>query len=91
MVQVLSCARISARTAGAFGSLQMQVLCHNDGGHSYDRPSSPLCWQEPRGGGQDALKKTMADYYGAIQSGSGGIFFAVCRGKVGGHLICGRA
>ncbi|KAL4419625.1 hypothetical protein ABPG77_008566 [Micractinium sp. CCAP 211/92] len=38
--------------------------------------------QEPRGGGQDALKKTMADYYGAIQSGSGGIFFAVCRGKV---------
>ncbi|KAL4443214.1 hypothetical protein ABPG75_010969 [Micractinium tetrahymenae] len=38
--------------------------------------------QEPRGGGQDALKKTMADYYGAIQSGGGAVFFAVCRGKV---------
>lgn len=40
--------------------------------------------QEPRGGGQDALKKTMAEYYGAIQGGGGAVFFAVCRGKVGG-------
>ena len=38
--------------------------------------------QEPRGGGQDALKKTMAKYYAAIQGGGGAVFFAVCRGKV---------
>lgn len=43
-----------------------------------------LALQEPRGGGQDALKKTMAVYYSAIQSGGGAVFFAVCRGKVGG-------
>jgi hypothetical protein len=51
--------------------------------------------QEPRGGGQDALKKTMAEYYAAIQGGGGAVFFAVCRGKVRRQgravSVCGAA
>lgn len=47
------------------------------------RGPSPLpCAQEPRGGGQEGLKKAMQEYYAAIQKGGGAIFFAVCRGKV---------
>ncbi|PSC69785.1 Fanconi anemia group J-like protein [Micractinium conductrix] len=38
--------------------------------------------QEPRGGGQDALKKCMTEYYDAVARGGGAVFFAVCRGKV---------
>lgn len=40
------------------------------------------CVYEPRSGGSDALKQTMEEYYSGIQSGQGGLFFAVCRGKV---------
>ena len=38
--------------------------------------------QEPRVGGSEALKKTMNQYYRGIRDGAGGLFFAVCRGKV---------
>ena len=38
--------------------------------------------QEPRSGGAEALKKTMEEYYEGINSNRGGLFFAVCRGKV---------
>lgn len=38
--------------------------------------------QEPRSGGAEALKKTMDEYYEGINSDQGGLFFAVCRGKV---------
>lgn len=38
--------------------------------------------QEPRTGGAEALKKTMEEYYEGIHSNQGGLFFAVCRGKV---------
>jgi fanconi anemia group J protein len=38
--------------------------------------------QEPRSGGAEALKKTMEEYYEGINSNKGGLFFAVCRGKV---------
>lgn len=40
------------------------------------------CVQEPRSGGAEALKNTMDEYYAGISGGKGGIFFAVCRGKV---------
>ncbi|GAB4818658.1 hypothetical protein N2152v2_005704 [Parachlorella kessleri] len=38
--------------------------------------------QEPRTGGNEGLQKVMAEYYGAISRGEGGLFMAVCRGKV---------
>ena len=38
--------------------------------------------EEPRSGGSEALKKAMNQYYRGIKEGQGGIFFAVCRGKV---------
>lgn len=38
--------------------------------------------QEPRGGGTEALKEVMEKYYQGINSGCGGVFLAVCRGKV---------
>ena len=38
--------------------------------------------QEPRGGGPEALTETMQEYYDNIASGRGGLFLAVCRGKV---------
>lgn len=38
--------------------------------------------EEPRTGGGEALKKTMNQYYKGISNGDGGLFFAVCRGKV---------
>ncbi len=38
--------------------------------------------EEPRSGGSEALKKTMNQYYRGINEGQGGLFFAVCRGKV---------
>ncbi len=48
--------------------------------------------QEPRTGGNEGLQKVMAEYYGAISRGEGGLFMAVCRGKVGacdsGCLAC---
>ena len=36
---------------------------------------------EPKGTG-DAFDGVMRDYYGAIRKGQGGLFMAVCRGKV---------
>ena len=68
-------------------------LLHFPRGPSLLQTSGLLKWlgelkrvvQEPRGGGQDALKKTMAEYYAAIQGGGGAVFFAVCRGKVRVH------
>lgn len=36
---------------------------------------------EPRGTG-DLFDKAMSDYYSAIRRGKGGIFMAICRGKV---------
>ena len=38
--------------------------------------------QEPRIGGADALQAVMTAYYSAISAGRGGLFLAVCRGKV---------
>lgn len=38
--------------------------------------------EEPRTGGAEALRKTMNQYYRSINEGQGGLFFAVCRGKV---------
>lgn len=38
--------------------------------------------QEPRSGGADALQAVMKEYYSAIATGRGGLFIAVCRGKV---------
>jgi len=38
--------------------------------------------QEPRGGGPEALAETMQKYYDNITNGRGGLFLAVCRGKV---------
>lgn len=44
---------------------------------------------ELRGAG-DAFDKTIAKYYAAVRSGRGGLFLAVCRGKVRGlGLGCG--
>ena len=37
---------------------------------------------EPRTGGAEALQTVMRDYYQAISTGHGGLFMAVCRGKV---------
>lgn len=37
---------------------------------------------EPRGGGPDALQSVIMEYYAAIKEGRGGLFIAVCRGKV---------
>jgi hypothetical protein len=36
---------------------------------------------EPRGGGEE-FEKIMTSYYDDIKKGAGGIFFAICRGKV---------
>lgn len=36
---------------------------------------------EPKGTGE-AFEGVMKDYYGAIRKGQGGLFMAVCRGKV---------
>ena len=36
---------------------------------------------EPKGTGE-AFDGVMKDYYGAIRKGQGGLFMAVCRGKV---------
>ena len=36
---------------------------------------------EPRGTGEE-FEKVMASYYDNIKKGAGGIFFAICRGKV---------
>ena len=36
---------------------------------------------EPKGTGE-AFDGVMKDYYGAIKKGQGGLFMAVCRGKV---------
>ena len=36
---------------------------------------------EPRGSGED-FEKVMVSYYDGIKKGAGGIFFAICRGKV---------
>jgi len=38
--------------------------------------------REPRSGGAEALQQVMTEYYAAIASGRGGLFMAVCRGKV---------
>jgi Rad3-related DNA helicase len=38
--------------------------------------------REPRTGGGEALQQVMTEYYSAIASGRGGLFMAVCRGKV---------
>ncbi|KAL4529286.1 hypothetical protein Ndes2526A_g04083 [Nannochloris sp. 'desiccata'] len=38
--------------------------------------------REPRTGGGEALQQVMTEYYAAIASGRGGLFMAVCRGKV---------
>jgi len=38
--------------------------------------------REPRTGGGEALQHVMTGYYAAIASGRGGLFMAVCRGKV---------
>ena len=38
--------------------------------------------REPRTGGGEALQAVMTDYYAAIAAGRGGLFMAVCRGKV---------
>ena len=45
---------------------------------------------EPKGTGE-AFDGVMKDYYGAIKKGQGGLFMAVCRGKVTctTHLTCG--
>ena len=37
---------------------------------------------EPRGGGAEALQAIMREYYDSIALGHGGLFLAVCRGKV---------
>ena len=37
---------------------------------------------EPKGTG-DAFDAVMKEYYGAVRKGQGGLFMAVCRGKVG--------
>ncbi len=42
--------------------------------------------QEPRQAG-DVFDKTIASYYEAIRKGKGGLFVAVCRGKVGLWLL----
>lgn len=39
-------------------------------------------WTEPQGGSAEDLEKSIQEYYEAIKEGMGGIFFAVCRGKV---------
>lgn len=39
-------------------------------------------WKEPQGGSAEELEESIQEYYVAIKSGQGGIFFAVCRGKV---------
>ena len=39
-------------------------------------------WTEPQGGSAEDLEESIQDYYTAIKEGRGGIFFAVCRGKV---------
>ena len=45
---------------------------------------------EPRGGG-DGFDKAIAKYYAAVRSGRGGLFMAVCRGKVRPHAGCPAA
>lgn len=42
---------------------------------------------EPRGTG-DLFDKAMSDYYSAIRRGKGGIFMAICRGKVCFSHVC---
>jgi len=37
---------------------------------------------EPKGGGAEKLDEAIRTYYRAIASGKGGLFLAVCRGKV---------
>lgn len=37
---------------------------------------------EPRGGGPEALAEVMKSYYDGVAAGKGGLFMAVCRGKV---------
>ena len=44
---------------------------------------------EPRGAG-DAFDKAIAGYYKAVKHGRGGLFLAVCRGKVGAGRGPGR-
>lgn len=46
---------------------------------------------EPRGAGDD-FDSVMRQYYGAVASGAGGLFLAVCRGKVSPHIYlpCAR-
>lgn len=46
---------------------------------------------EPRGGGSEGLQKVMETYYHAIATGRGGLFMAVCRGKVRRMLCLGAA
>jgi len=36
---------------------------------------------EPRGSGEE-FERIMTSYYDDIKKGAGGIFFAICRGKV---------
>ena len=43
---------------------------------------------EPRGGGGEELRGVMTEYYEAIEGGKGGLFMAVCRGKVGCWWWC---
>jgi hypothetical protein len=39
-------------------------------------------WREPQGGTAEDLEESIQEYYAAIKDGRGGIFIAVCRGKV---------
>jgi len=41
---------------------------------------------EPRGSG-DEFEKIMSSYYDDIKRGAGGIFFAICRGKVHAYTL----
>lgn len=43
---------------------------------------------EPKGTGE-ALNGVMKEYYGAIRKGQGGLFMAVCRGKVSSITLLG--
>lgn len=44
-------------------------------------------WTEPQGGTAEELEQSIQEYYAAIKDGRGGIFFAVCRGKVRLHHL----
>lgn len=59
----------------------MCIWVSNAGSWKKLRKIKPV-WKEPQGGSPEALEESIQEYYEAIKDGRGGIFFAVCRGKV---------